>query len=61
MLKKLQEIKNRYHELEKSLADVSTPLSREERAKLMKEFASLGKTYNLYKQHQNTQKRHSKL
>ena len=56
MLKKLQEIKNRYHELEKSLADVSTPLSREERAKLMKEFASLGKTYNLYKQHQNTQK-----
>ena len=56
MFKKLEEIQSRYHKLEKRLGDMSTPLSREERTKLMKEFATLGKTTAVYTQYQNGQK-----
>ena len=56
MFNKLKEIQNRYYKLEKRLGDMSTPLSREERAKLMKEFATLGKTTAIYTQYQNGQK-----
>ena len=56
MLKKLEEMKNRYHQLEKQLGDISTSLNHEEKGSLMKEFASLGKTVLLYKKYQEGQK-----
>ena len=54
MFKKLNEIKNRYQELEQSLQVVS--LTQEERTSQMKELSLLSKTVQLYKEYQETQK-----
>ena len=57
MFEKLDKIKIRYHELETRLWDSSCPpLSRTERAKLMKERALLEKTVNLYEQYKDIKK-----
>ena len=56
MFEQLENLQQRYQELEKLLGNMSASSRREERAKLMKEFSSLGKTVTLYKEYQETQK-----
>ena len=51
MFKKLDKIQARYQVLENRLQDISSPLSSEERADFMKEYASLGKTVEVYRQY----------
>lgn len=56
MFKKLEEIQSRYNVLAEFLQDTSKEINQEKTVKLMKEYVSLGKIVEVYKQHQEIEK-----
>ena len=56
MFKKLDEIQSRYKILENRLQDTSSRLNQKERVELMKEYSTLAKTVEIYRQYQDIKK-----
>lgn len=56
MFEKLDKMQSRYHDLENRLQKISVSFSPEERAKILKEYAFLGKIMDMYTQYKEVKK-----